>query len=505
MFAELEKAIGPILPGLVVAAIFIVGSFALRLKFRGDPIVARLKRPSIIFYIYMMLFGLAVLARLYWLPGYRFVYLVSLFVLVLAVMLAVSVAFFDFFLGRVRQITVPAIVRDVMMLVIYAVVIIIVVGQAGVDVTSIVTTSAVLTAVIGFALQDLLSNIISGLAIEIERPYTVGDFVKFNDQEGIVLEINWRSTKIETLHRDVVIIPNNVATRSPIINFSAPSRIHRRKIAVGLRYEAAPNRVRESLLTACRGCEGVLSEPEPYVVLKEYADFSINYKLFFFIQDFRNRERIENRVMTRLWYQLRRDGLSIPFPIRDINVSEVRPEDGDAERKRKIEENIELLRSVPFLEVLSDDELRTLAGRLRTEFYARGEPVIQQGGSGSSFYIITDGEVEVLVKEREDAKSRRVTLLGDHNFFGEMSLMTGAERTATVMATRDSELAVIDKIAFGDIISGNEALVESISARLLARQKELEKARADAVEQDAAKDAQEQKSLMGRIKNFFQM
>ncbi|MFH2007531.1 MAG: mechanosensitive ion channel domain-containing protein [bacterium] len=488
-----------------MAAIFIVGSIAMRIKFRGDPIAERLKRPSIIFYVYVMLFGITVLAKLYWLPGYRFVYLVSLFVLVLAVLLAVSVAFFDYFLGRVRRITVPAIVRDVVMLVIYAVVIIIVVGQAGVDVTSIITTSAVLTAVIGFALQDLLSNIISGLAIEIERPFKVGDFVKFNDQEGKVLEINWRSTKIETLHRDTVIIPNNVATRSPIINFSAPTRIHRRKIAVGLRYEAAPNRVRESLLTACRGCEGVLTEPEPYVVLKEYADFSINYKLFFFITDFLNRERIENRVMTRLWYQLRRDGLSIPFPIRDLNVREVKPEDNELERKRKIEGNVALLRSVPFLEVLSPDELNTLASRLRTEFYARGEPVIRQGGAGSSFYIITDGEVEVLVREREGAKQRRVSLLGDHNFFGEMSLMTGAERAATVVATRDSELAVIDKVAFGDIISGNDALVESISARLLARQKELEQARAEAVEEDAAKDAQEQKTLMSRIKNFFQM
>jgi CRP-like cAMP-binding protein len=392
-----------------------------------------------------------------------------------------------------------------MMLVLYIVLIVIIIGQHGVDVTSIITTSAVLTAVIGFALQDLLSNIISGLAIEIERPFKVGDYVKFNDQEGRVMEINWRSTKVLTLHHDIVIIPNNVATKSPIINFSAPTNIHRRNLKIGLRYEAAPNRVRESLLQAVRGVEGVLTDPHPYVQLAEYADFSINYTVYYFISDMPNREKIKNRVMTRIWYQLRRDGLSIPFPIRDINMRQITDDDEEKENRRRIEENVALLRNVPFLDPLSAEELDTLARRLRTEFYAEGEAIIRQGQPGSSFYIITDGEVEVRVREREDGPERLVTTLQTDNFFGEMSLMTGEHRSATVRAKRDSELCVIDKSAFGDIIKSNEALVEAISHRLLARQEELRQAReASEAEAEAVKpDAQ--RTLMFRIKRFFQM
>lgn len=505
IFEQLEAAVGPLLPGIIVAAIFIVGIIGLRIRYRGDALVDQLKRPGVILYVYVMLVALTVLAKLYWLPGYRFVYLLSLFVLVLAVLLAVSVAFFDMFMGRVRQIAVPAILRDVMMLVIYIVVIIIIIGQHGVDITSIVTTSAVLTAVIGFALQDLLSNIISGLAIEIERPFKVGDFVKFNDQEGRVLEINWRSTKIFTLHHDIVIIPNSVATKSAIINFTAPTRMHRRNVKIGLRYEVAPNRARESLLKAARGVEGVLTDPHPYVQLVAYADFSINYVVYFFITDMPAREKIQNRVMTRIWYQLRRDGLSVPFPIRDINMRHVTAEDDEKESNRHLAENVALLRKVPFLEPLSEAELNTLAPRLRTEFYAEGESIIRQGQPGSSFYIITDGKVAVSIREGEDGPERQVTTLETHNFFGEMSLMTGEQRSATVRATQDCELCVIDKNAFGDIVKNNEALVEAISQRLLARRQELKAAREESESSTAEIAPDEQKSLMGRIKNFFQL
>lgn len=496
---------GPLLPGIIVAAIFIVGIIVLRIRYRGDALVDRLKRPGVIFYVYVMLVALTVLAKLYWLPGYRFVYLLSLFVLALAVLLAVSVAFFDMFMGRVREIAVPAILRDVVMLVTYIVVIVIIIGQHGVDVTSIVTTSAVLTAVIGFALQDLLSNIISGLAIEIERPFKVGDYVKFNDQEGRVLEINWRSTKVFTLHHDIVIIPNSVATKSAIINFTAPTRIHRRKVKIGLRYEAAPNRARASLLKAVRSVEGVLADPHPYVQLVEYADFSINYVVYFFIKDMPERERIADRVMTRIWYQLRRDGLSVPFPIQDINMRQVTAEDDEKEGHRRLAENVSLLRKVPFLEPLSDEELTILARRLRTEFYGEGESVIHQGQPGSSFYIITDGEVDVHIRERDGGPERKVTTLETHNFFGEMSLMTGEQRSATVRAARDSELCVIDKSAFGDIIKGNDALVEAISQRLLARTQELKKAREESESSPEELKPDAQKTLMSRIKNFFQM
>lgn len=194
-FTNLYAAMEPILPGFVVAALFICLLTVLRLKFRGAPLAARFKRPITIFYLYILLFVLAVTARLYLSTFYRILNLFSLSVLTLAIILSLSVGVFDLFLTKYRKVQVPAILKDLVILGVYVVMVVIVIGQEGVDVTSLVTTSAVLTAVIGFALQDLLSNIISGLAIEVEHSFEVGHWVKFNDLEGRVVEINWRSTK----------------------------------------------------------------------------------------------------------------------------------------------------------------------------------------------------------------------------------------------------------------------------------------------------------------------
>lgn len=503
-FSDLQSAVSPILPGLVVAAIFIALLLSLRLKFRGEALGARFKRPVAIFYVYLFLFALAVLSRLHAPSFYRVLLLVSLMVLTLAVILAISVGLFDLFLGRLRQVSVPVILRDIVVLIVYVVVVVVVIGQEGVDVTSIVTTSAVLTAVIGFALQDLLSNIISGLAIEIEHPFRVGDWVKFETQEGVVREINWRATKIETLHRDIVIIPNNVATRSPIINFSVPTSLHRQKVTVGMRYDAAPNRVKASLLSAVRGVDGVLADPEPFVQLKEFGDSSINYTLFFFIDGFATRDRVEDRVRTRIWYQLGRDGLSIPFPIRDVNLRTV-----DAAEEARLRESIQaertaLLGQVPFLEPLSKAELEILAKRLRSEFYAAGETILRQGDPGDSFFIVAQGEVEVLIG-KDLATRHGVATLGARDFFGEMSLMTGAERSADVLATGDTECYVLDKDAFKSIITGNDALVEAIGRRLASRQASLQAARSETNGKTAPMAAEVQRTLVSRIRSFFQL
>jgi small-conductance mechanosensitive channel len=210
-----------------------------------------------------------------------------------------------------------------------------VLSQVGLNVTSLVTTSAVLTAVIGFALQDLLSSVMSGIALQLEQPFAVGDWVKFDEQEGRILETNWRSTKIETLPRDIVVIPNNVITRSPLINFTAPDPIHRRKIKIGLSYDAPPNRVKKALLAGLREVDGVLTEPRPFVLARSYDDFAISYKLFFFIDQIHLKDHIEDAVMSRIWYQLKREGLKVPFPIRDINMYTVSAE--DVQRARDVE------------------------------------------------------------------------------------------------------------------------------------------------------------------------
>lgn len=501
LFDRLFHEIGPLLPGLIAAVVFIGSIVGLRFVVRDGAIRDKLRFPTSLFGLYLVLFVLLVLARLYLPVVARPLSIVSLFVLALAVILALSVGVVDLFLGKYRHVQVSTIVRDVGVLVVYVVAIFILLGQQGVNLTSILTTSAVLTAVVGFALQDLLSSIIAGLALQVERPFKSGDWVMFDEQEGQVLEVNWRSTKILTVHRDIVVIPNNVITRSALVNFSAPTRVHRRKVVVGLRYEAPPNVAKRSIMKAVTEAEGVLEDPPPFVLLKSFDDFAVTYRVHFFIEDFPNRERIEDDVRTRIWYQLRRDGLSIPFPIRDVNVRQVTVEEEDRAREAELAHVVAALERVPFLEPLSSEERRRLAGNVKREHYARGETVLRQGSAGDSFYVIAAGAVEVLVGE----ELRPVATLARHDFFGEMSLMTGEPRSATIVATEDAELYVIDKRAFESVIVSNEGLVAKISERLESRRDSLTDAEEGGVAETGREAADAKSSLVNRIRRFFSL
>jgi small-conductance mechanosensitive channel len=498
---DLLDAIQPILPGLVTAGIFLLALIVLRVLLRRESVATKLRFPTALFFFYLGLFVLTVLAQLYWPPAYGVLHVLGLFVLALAVILAVSVAAFDLVMGRYRQVQVPKILRDIVVLIVFSIAVIAVLGRQGVDLTSILTTSAVLTAVIGFALQDMLSSIISGLALQIERPFTTGDWVKFDEQEGWILEINWRSTQLQTLHNDIVIIPNNVITRSAVINFTSPTRIHRRKLTLGLRYETPPNEAKASFLRAMRGVEGVLKDPAPFVLTRSYDDFSIAYRIHFFLEDFPRKERIEDEVLTRIWYQLRRDGLSVPFPIRDINVRQVSAADQERERVAEAERTTAALRRVPFLEVLAPAESEELASRARREVFGAGEAVIRQGEAGDSFYVIAAGEVQVLA----GTPQRVVTTLGPNDFFGEMSLMTGEARAATVVARGDCTCHVIDKEAFAAVIQANEALVDALAAKLEERRRGLARSREEGAGADDAVAEEERRSLVLRIRGFFNL
>lgn len=502
--AELRQTLAPLVPGLIAAGVLILLLLGLRVLLRHERIAEKLRLPGRLLGLYLALVVAVVLAKLYWPAGHGVLSAVALLVLGLAVILAVSFGLFDLFLGRYRHVAVPRILRDIVIVVVYVVTIFVVLGRHGLDLSSLLATSAVLTAVVGFALQDLLGSIASGLALQIERPFAVGDWVQFDDQEGRVLEMNWRSTKILTRHSDVVVIPNNVITRQAVINFTSPDPVHRQRIEIGLRYDTPPNRAKQSLLRALRGVAGVLAEPPPLVQLRRFGDSAVEYRVFFYIDDYAQRDAILDEVGTRIWYQLERDELSVPFPTRDVMLHSAEDDraDREAERSREIERIVKMLGHVPFLEPLSASEQQQLARRIRPQFFTAGETVIREGEEGDSLYLIADGEVEVRIGSGE--QQHMVARLAGGDYFGEMSLMTGEARTATVVASRDSQFYVISKRAFESLLGSHESLVEEIGRKLESRRAELEATRSRANDEEGVQSAELQ-SLVSRIRRFFNL
>lgn len=502
-FEQLGAAARGIGFGLVVAVLFLALSVVLRRYSNGFANPKRLRVSFLFLIVYLVLAVFVVLSRVYWPDLYRPLYIASLLILSYGMLQWVLVALFDIFLGGLRQVAVPVIVRNVSSVVLYLVLVFIVLSRVGVDLTSILTTSAVLTAIIGFALQETLSSLIAGLAIQVEKPFDVGEFVRFEEHEGRITEINWRTTKIVTRSLELVVIPNSVMARQKIINFSRTSPLARRFVDVGLPHSLPPNRAKQALVSALRNVRFVVDIPAPEPQLWRFEQHFILYRLFFYIDHFAEREQIEDTVRTRIWYQLQREAIKIPYPARDLFVHHVSQDSVEKQESDERKRRLDALFHVDFLDVLSDEEREQLASSATMRRYGHGERIIHQGDdTDSSFYILESGSVSILVSD-SSGQAREVAQLQPQAFFGEMSVMTGEARTASVVARTDVEVIVISKESFQSIIASNQELISSLSKELARRRVRLDnRASTETVEQSSA-ILNEQQSIVHKIKMFF--
>jgi len=400
----------------------------------------------------------------------------------------------------------PRIIRDIVQGVVYAAVALIVLRSAGVEPGSLLTTSALLTAVIGLSLQETLGNLFAGLAIQAQQPFEVGDWIQVEPDPrliGRVIEINWRATTVLTLSQIELIIPNGVLAKTTIQNFTKPTKMARRTVEVQGPYDVSPKLVEQALLSATHAVPGVLSSPPPTVLTQAFADSGINYHLNFWIDDFSLRDRIESTLRQRIWFAFQRAGISIPFPVRTVYAHNVSAEARAAEQREEVQRRQASLRQVDFIATLPAEPLERLATLSRTCRYMSGEVVIRQGDAGHDLFIVEKGEVAVLIGRGEGSVAE-VARLGPGKFFGEMSLMTGERRAATVQATTDCELVQVSKEAFHEILAADPRLAERISQVLVERQVAIEENMNQRAVRTTRSDAEAKSgALLEKIRQFF--
>jgi small-conductance mechanosensitive channel/CRP-like cAMP-binding protein len=416
------------------------------------------------------------------------------------VLLSVDVVF-----GRRIHRAPPRIFRDLTQAVVYVVVLLLTLRAVGVEPSSLLTTSALLTAVVGLALQDTLGNMVSGLALQMQAPFEVGDWIQFDAdarQIGQVTEVNWRATTVMTSDLVELIVPNALLAKTAIRNYSRPSKVSRRSIAVQGPYEQSPVKVHDAIAKALAGTPGVLADPAPWVQTKVFADSGIEYTVWYYTDDFAGRERTDGFVRDRVWYAMQRAKVGIPFPIRTVHMHHMSEDSERRDRERELERRDRILRCVDFLDVLPPDKHRALAAAAEVRMFAPGEVIVRQGDVSGELFIIDTGEVAVEVATQKRALS--VARLGPGKFFGEMGLMTGEPRTATVRAVSECALIVVGHDAFHDTIAQAPQVIERMSDLLVERQAELEAVvsqRRDSIEhvQDRSK------KLLSQIKSFFKI
>jgi len=382
-----------------------------------------------------------------------------------SILLLVAVSFWERFARPL-----PRIFLDVFRWVLVAAALVAILYESGVNAGNLFTGSALVTAALGFALKDTLGNVFSGLAIHAEHPFEVGDWIQYDQNQahiGRVVEINWRATKVITLDEAYVIIPNGQLAQASIRNFTKPEPWSRRSLYVVTPYDVPPQRVQAIILEAIKGSFGVLEHPAPSVVTNDFKERGVEHWVRLFTTDFDKRDRVDGMARDRIWYALARHGIEIPVATHAVRLTELPtplPEPADAAVGRRID----CLQRVGLLAPLGNDLVSRLAAENVDRTYAAGEQVIRQGAAGDSMFVIMRGRVEVTAREG-DGPAVTLAVLGPGDCFGEMSLMTGAPRVATITTLEESRLLEVGKESFRAILAARPELVQKLSESLRLR------------------------------------
>ena len=372
----------------------------------------------------------------------------------------------------------------------------------GLELTPFLATSAVVGAVVGLALQDTLGNLFAGIALHIEAPFRVGDWVRLGgDRDGRIDQVSWRALRLTTWEGDTLTVPNNEVSRHPILNYSLPRGPHSRFVVVGVNTHTPPNKVVTVLTHLMAQVTAVLADPPPAVRLLGYQDFTIQYEIRYYFNAYEEYRRIEGEIFRLIWYHFRRHGIEIPVPARNVFLHQAEATEGPKEAPATRMERA--LREIDLFRPLSDNELRTAAARCRALHYAAGERIIEEGAAGDSFFVVDRGEVEVS-KELGGVR-RTLARLMEGQFFGEMALLTGEPRAATVVAATDVDLFTLDKTGFHDIIAGNPAIAVDISTILSERREALSQAEGDltARYQPTGSRGELKARILDRMRSYF--
>lgn len=327
--------------------------------------------------------------------------------------------------------------RDVLDFIIYVgIAIPILKTQLKLDVTTMLGTSAVLSLVLGFALQDTLGNLFSGLSLQLESPFDVGDFIRVGEQEGRVVQIAWRSTRIETLRSEAITIPNSLIAKEKVTNYTRGGLPVAIDLEFGASYSAPPNFVKAEVMEALRESPLTLNDPPPWVWVSNFGESSITYKARIYLSDYAAVPHLTDEVLGRLWYRFGRTGIEIPFPQRVVHFR--------TDEQRKADPDLELLSNHPLFKPFPVEEAVGLSRSALERKFGVGEEIVTEGRAGSSFYVVASGKLSV----RVGTPPREIATLERGGAFGEMSLLTGEPRSATVIAMEDCTLLEMGREVF---------------------------------------------------------
>ncbi|MBB4067185.1 mechanosensitive ion channel family protein [Gellertiella hungarica] len=195
------------------------------------------------------------------------------------------------------------------------------ISAAGIDLSSLALVAGALSLGIGFGLQNIVSNFVSGLILLVERPFKVGDWVVTGTTEGFVRRISVRATEIETFQHQSIIVPNSELINASVGNWTHRNRLGRVEIPVSVSYDSEPHEVMQILLDLANSHPLVLHNPEPSVAFMAFGPFSLDFELRLYLADLFNGTQVRNDIRIGILEKFKEKGIVIPMPQRNLNVT----------------------------------------------------------------------------------------------------------------------------------------------------------------------------------------
>jgi CRP-like cAMP-binding protein len=351
----------------------------------------------------------------------------------------------------------------------------------------------VVALVLGLGMQDQLHNLFAGISIHFTRPFKVGDWLLIDGHHARVTEISWRDTRLLTTDEMMIEVGNAEISKQIITNFEEPTPRHALRATIGLHYNVPPARAQAVLKEAAASVPGVCAEPAPVVYVKDFADSAVVYEIKVWIDDHALTSRVLSDVRSHAWYAVTRAGMEIPYP--QLTIHRARPVDGAFAARRAA---TAALQAHPIFGFLPPDQLESVVNESRVQLFAPSERLIEQGAQGASLFALVHGQVEVHL--RHDGISKVVAKLGPGDCVGEMSLLAGEPRTASVVAVNEVEAIEITKPTFATLLRNNPHVIERLGELLAKRQMANAQHAATA---NGATVEQVRRGMVARLQAFF--
>ena len=372
--------------------------------------------------------------------------------------------------------------------------------------TTIIAAAGGLGFVLGFALQGLILDLFSGLAIQMDQPFKEGDFVNCHNRFGETLigrveETTWRTTRLWTTDRNLVIVPNSYITKTILTNYSLPQAMARFELDYTLDFSIPTDRatrIFNAALLESIGPKGILSSPIPKTIFTGVNSDGAVYKLKYFINPVKvSPPKARNTINTNVMHHLSYAGITPSYDRQDIFYEKM-PRQKSWENK---EDRMDLLRNIDLFQEFSSELIEAITGSFHLRKLKTEEILINQGDDGESLFVLVEGLLEVSIQL--EGEKKHLTLLRPGSFLGEMALLTGEKRSADVTSSIESLVGELTKKSIMSLAEENPEILEKMTAVVAKRRLKNKEMTTKDLKENYEAIENEQKNLMERVTNFF--